>query len=101
MRMSPLMVAVVRADAAYFIKQGHEAREVAERLEHWLNGNSDREIEAKVTAWMELDLAWIKEVFPEIKKRYWYLWPVVPLALRSIEQRLTYWLEALRQKNKR
>ncbi|MBI2911820.1 MAG: hypothetical protein HYY05_06730 [Chloroflexi bacterium] len=48
MRLSFLPAAVVRANARYFADQGYESPEILARVDAWLNGAEDSELQQKV-----------------------------------------------------
>lgn len=78
MAMIPKLVrTIIRADSRYFYNMGWETKKTLERVEKWLNGSSDPEIQAEIVSWMKADLSWIDEIKRDTNRQFWYLLPIV------------------------
>jgi len=95
MRVSTTVATLIRANIRYFSRQGYESPEMCERVNQWLAGIEDKEVQEKVISWLQSDAGWTGETRPAILRRYWYLSPALLFVWWHVHRRLLWWAKKL------
>lgn len=86
--LSSFLVNVIKDDADYFQTSGFINADTYNRVQQWLAGTPDNDIQLQVSIWLHNDSQYVSQLRQALLDRYWYAAPLLFLMINDLSNAL-------------